>query len=458
MDNITGVVLAAGKGVRMKSKLPKVMHPVAGKPMVNHVMQAARTAGARRLVMVISPDSGLDQKIPAEPGDCFAVQREQLGTGHALMMAEEQARDADIVLVLCGDTPLITTATLVQLIDYHKHEGAYATVLTASLKNPAGYGRIIRDFSGQFVKIVEDKDCTPAEKEIAEINSGMYCFHPLVFESLRKISPNNAQGEYYLTDALLVLKEMGHKVTAVSAASEEEIYGINNRVQLAEAERVMRRRKCEELMIAGVTIIDPASTFVDTDVQVGEDTVIYPFTMLEANTVIGTDCVIGPGARIIGSTVGSRVVLENAKIIESVIGDDCEIGPYVRFRPETVLKDEAKVGGFVDIKKSVIGEKSKVPHLSYIGDTTIGADVNIGAGTITCNYDGYHKYETIIEDGAFIGSNTNLVAPVTIGRRAVTGAGSTITKNLPAEALGVERAPQKNIESYRARLEKKSSE
>lgn len=448
---ITGVILAAGKGVRMRSKLPKVLHPVAGVPMVQHVIAAARSAGVDKLVVVVNTEPQLQTGILLNPKDALAVQAEQLGTGHALMMAEAEAKDSELVLVLCGDTPLIRAETLEELIRFHRDQKAEATVLTASLENPTGYGRIIRDQAGAFVRIVEEKDATAQEKKVQEINSGMYCFSARVFEALKHVRPDNAQAEYYLTDALLVLQSQGMTVLALEAAREEDIYGINNRVQLAQAEKIMRRRMCERLMMEGVTIIDPGSTFIDAGVSVGADTVIHPFSILAGRTVIGEDCEIGPRAFIRDSRLGRGVLADSSKIIESTIGDECLIGPFAYLRPGTELAEKVKIGDFVEVKKSMVGAGSKIPHLSYVGDATVGRNVNIGAGTITCNYDGQYKYQTILEDDVFIGSNTNLVAPVTLGRGAVTGAGSTITRDLPPESLGVERAEQRIIVKYRAR-------
>lgn len=458
MSTITGVILAAGKGVRMRSRLAKVLHPVAGIPMISHVVGAARASGIDRLVVVVG--HGREQVVSAIADDTiqFVVQEEQLGTGHALLQAETAAEGSDLIVVLCGDTPLLRARTLEKLIEFHRDNRAVATVLTAKIENPEGYGRIIRDDQGDIVRIVEEKDATPQEREIQEINSGIYCFDREVFRILKNLKPDNAQGEYYLTDVLLYYRKNGQRVLALPAAEEEDIYGINDRVQLAVAERILRRRKCHELMLSGVTILDPATTFVDAQVEIGPDTTILPFTMIEGRTVIGENCVIGPGTRIISSRIGNRVTIDNSKIIESQVGDGCDIGPYAYIRPGTELHQDVKIGDFVEVKKSVVGSGSKIPHLSYVGDATIGCNVNVGAGTITCNYDGEKKHPTIIEDGAFIGSNTNLVAPVRIGERAVTGAGSTITRDVPPFSLGVERAPQKVIDDWRHRKKKQNDE
>ncbi|MGI6512765.1 MAG: bifunctional UDP-N-acetylglucosamine diphosphorylase/glucosamine-1-phosphate N-acetyltransferase GlmU [Syntrophomonadaceae bacterium] len=458
MSKTTGVILAAGKGVRMRSRLAKVLHPVAGIPMISHVVSAAQSSGIDRLVVVVG--HGREQVVKAMSAETiqFVVQEEQLGTGHALLQAEAAAEDSELIIVLCGDTPLLRAQTLEKLIRFHRDNQASATVLTAELENPEGYGRIIRDDQGDIVRIVEEKDATPQEREIREINSGIYCFDREVFRILKNLNPDNAQGEYYLTDVLLEYRKNGRRVLALLAAQEEDIYGINDRAQLAFAERILRQRKCLEVMLSGVTILDPATTFIDAQVKIGSDTTILPFTMIEGQTVIGENCVIGPGARIISSRIGDRVTIDNSKIIESQVGDGCDIGPYAYLRPGTELHQDVKVGDFVEVKKSVVGSGSKIPHLAYVGDATIGCHVNVGAGTITCNYDGEKKHPTIIEDGAFIGSNTNLVAPVRIGEKAVTGAGSTITRDVPPFSLGVERAPQKVIDNWRHRKKKHNDE
>lgn len=458
MSTITGVILAAGKGVRMRSRLSKVLHPVAGIPMVSHVARAARAAGVDRLVLVVG--HGREQVMDAlsANGVQFVIQEQQLGTGHALLQAEAAVEGSDTILVLCGDTPLLRAATLEKLIKYHRENRAVATVLTARLEQPEGYGRIIRDQSGDIVRIVEEKDASLQEKEIREINSGIYCFDRAVFSILKGITPENAQREYYLTDALVEYRRQGRRVLALPAAEEEDIYGINDRTQLAFAERILRQRKCVEVMLSGVTVLDPATTYIDSEVKIGIDTTILPFTMIEGNTVIGEDCLVGPGSRIIASQVGNRVTIDSSKVIESHVGDGCNIGPYAYLRPGTELDQNVKVGDFVEVKKSVVGAGSKIPHLSYVGDAVLGQNVNVGAGTITCNYDGENKHPTIIEDGAFIGSNTNLVAPVRIGQRAMTGAGSTITRDVPPFSLGVERASQKVIDNWRNRKNRQNNE
>lgn len=444
--NLATVILAAGKGTRMKSKLPKVLHKICGDTMISHVINAVAATGVKKTIVVVG--HGADRVTSEVAGRAqVALQEEQLGTAHALMQAAPYLSSFQgEILVLCGDTPLIEASTLLDLYHSHTEAGSDATVLTATVADPAGYGRVVRNDRGDLVKIVEQKDAAPEEKQIREINTGIYCFAAAgLFEALNRLAPNNAQGEYYLTDILEMYISEGRRVGAVRLDDPIEIMGINDRVQLAEAEKHMRGRILNELMLSGVTIIDPLSTFVDKQVRVGRDTVIYPFTFIEGDTIIGEDCVIGPNTRLINSVVGNGVSIQNSLVTESSMGDLCSIGPFAYLRPGTELARGVKVGNFSEIKKSTIGEGSKVPHLSYVGDATIGRNVNIGAGTITCNYDGHNKWPTRIGDGAFIGSNTNLVAPVNIGAGAVTGAGSTITKDVPAGALGVERAKQKNV-------------
>jgi len=441
----SAVILAAGKGVRMCSQLPKVVHRVGGKPMVVHVSDAVRKAGVAKIVLVVGHGRDSVEGLFSPGMVEFAVQEEQLGTGHALMQAEKMVSEDDTILVLAGDTPLLQSVTLKALIDYHLSSEAAATVLSTQVENPRGYGRIIRDIEGAFQCIVEEKDADAEQKLIKEINSGMYCLQVKdTFAALAGIGAQNAQGEYYLTEILQILKNNGKKVEALALDAEEDMYGINDRVQLAQAEKIIRRRKNEELMRSGVTIIDPGSTFIDNDVVIGNDTIIYPHTIIEGNTIIGTNCEIGPATRIRTSSVGNKVLIENSCIKEAQIDDECTIGPFAYLRPGAILHRKVKVGDFVEVKKTTMGEGSKAPHLSYIGDAMIGKGVNIGAGTITCNYDGINKWETVLEDGVFIGSNTNLVAPIKVGANSITGAGSTITHDVPADTLAVERADQKN--------------
>ncbi|MFX4262863.1 bifunctional UDP-N-acetylglucosamine diphosphorylase/glucosamine-1-phosphate N-acetyltransferase GlmU [Pelotomaculum propionicicum] len=455
MDLAT-VILAAGKGTRMKSKLPKVLHNVCGSTMLSYVIDSAVGAGVKKIIVVVGYGADV---VAREVGVRAQVahQAEQLGTAHALMQAGPFLSDfKGRLLVLCGDTPLIESRTLLDLIRSHRSSGAAATVLTAIMEDPAGYGRVVRDNQGGVVKIVEQKDASPEEKQINEVNTGVYCFESEgLFEDLSTLSPNNAQGEYYLTDIIEMNVRRGRRVGAVTLENPMELTGINDRAQLAEVERFMRGRILKDLMISGVTVIDPHSTFVDRKVKIGRDTVIHPFTFIEGSTVIGEDCNIGPGSRLINAVVGNGVSIQNSIVTDSSMEDGCSIGPFSHLRPGNTLGREVKVGNYSELKKSVVGDGSKVPHLSYVGDATIGKNVNIGAGTITCNYDGRNKWPTMIDDGVLIGSNTNLVAPVKIGARSVTGAGSTITRDVPEGSLAVERAKVKVIPDWDKRDKKK---
>lgn len=455
MSEVVSLVLAAGKGTRMKSALPKVLHHVGGQPMVQQVLKAAQAAGATRNIVVIGFGAEVVQDTLGDQAE-FVMQAQQLGTGHAVREAQELLTDFHgTLLVLCGDTPLLEGATLAELVQQHRNMQATATVLTAHMPDPSGYGRVIRDTRGQVVKIVEQKDATAEERQVSEVNTGIYCFEcqPL-FQALRSITCTNAQGEYYLTDVIGILVNHGAVVGAMPAADHQQTLGINSRVQLAEAEKIFRRRKLNALMESGVTIMDVDSTFIDNEVTIGPDTVIYPFTWLEGSTVIGNDCRIGPNTRITDTVIGHNVNLHFTYAHECIIGDNITVGPYVHLRPKTVLKAGVKIGNFVEVKNTTVGENSKIPHLSYIGDTDMGAGVNIGSGTITVNYDGKNKYRTTIEDKAFIGCNTNLIAPVTIGHDAYVAAGSTITKHVPPGALGVARARQSNLEGWTGRHKK----
>ncbi len=449
MQEMVAVILAAGKGTRMKSALPKVLHTVGGKPMLRHVMTAAKQAGADRQVVVIGFGG---EQVQAEIGAAveYVLQAEQLGTGHAMMQVQPVlAGFSGTVLLLCGDTPLLTGKTLQELVVLHQQSGAAATVLTATPTDATGYGRILRDATGQVLGIVEQKDATEEQKMIGEINTGIYCFEAAsLFTALTGLTCNNAQGEYYLTDVLAILAEAGNRVGAAQVEDFAETLGINSRVQLAEAETILRQRKLIDLMESGVTVMDPASTFVDTTVSIGQDTVLYPFTWIEGETTIGRDCRIGPHSRIADSQLGDAVTLHFSYAHECTVGAGVTVGPYVHLRPDTELANGVKVGNFVEIKNSRVGKGSKVPHLSYIGDTDIGSAVNIGSGTITVNYDGKKKHRTQIGDDAFIGCNANLVAPVSVGAGAYIAAGSTITKDVPAGALGVGRARQSNIAGW----------
>jgi bifunctional UDP-N-acetylglucosamine pyrophosphorylase / glucosamine-1-phosphate N-acetyltransferase len=449
MSNRYAVILAAGQGTRMKSKLYKVLHPVCGKPMVQHVVDHVKKLNIQEMVTVIGHGA---EMVKAQLGEesHYALQSEQLGTAHAVMQAQQILEGKEgVTIVVCGDTPLIKAETMESLFKHHEELSAKATILTARIDDPTGYGRIIRNENGFVEKIVEHKDATEAEREINEINTGTYCFdNTALFEALKMVSNDNVQGEFYLPDVVEILKNQGEVVTAFQTNDLEETLGVNDRVALAEAERIMRSRINESHMRNGVTIIDPANTYIESDVVIGQDTILLPGTILKGRTVIGADCQIGPNSEIDTCEVGDETVIRQSAAYNSTIGSLVNIGPFAHIRPDSAINDEVKIGNFVEIKKAVFGKGSKASHLSYIGDAEVGSDVNIGCGSITVNYDGKNKFLTKIEDGVFIGCNSNLVAPVTIGKGAYVAAGSTVTKNVPGNALSIARAQQVNKENY----------
>ena len=449
MSELVTIILAAGKGTRMKSAHPKVLHQVCGKAMVRHVLDAAEAAGSKRNIIVVG--FGADE-VRAELGNAaeVVVQAEQLGTGHAVLQAEPLLQDAHgTVMVLCGDTPLLTGALVKKLYEEHEKAGAKATVLTAVMPDATGYGRVIRTAAGNVEKIVEHKDATEEERAVREVNSGIYCFEKdALFSALKNVGCDNAQGEYYLPDVLSILRERGEKIWAVAADDYEETLGVNSRMHLAQAEKILRRRKNLELMESGVTLMDPESTFVDADVVVGRDTIIYPFTWLEGKTAVGEACTLGPSSRFTDTKIGNGVTAHFVYAHECEIESGATMGPFVHIRPDSHISKDVKIGNFVEVKNSNIGEGSKLPHLQYIGDCDMGAGVNMGCGTITVNYDGKQKFRTKIGDNAFVGCNSNLVAPVAVGDGAYVAAGSTITKDVPADELAVARARQKNIPNW----------
>lgn len=457
MSQTVAVILAAGLGTRMKSKVPKVLHQAAGVPLVTHVLEALKQAGVKDIIIVLGYQGEKVQETLGQ-GYRYVYQREQLGTGHALLQALPllQEYSGENCLVLCGDTPLLRGKTLEKLLQKHQQTGAKATVLTARLADPRGYGRIIKGSQG-IKKIVEEKDASAEEKTVQEINTGAYCFDlDRVREGLQKLTPANAQGEYYLTDLIKFLVDKKERVETLLLEDSLEAMGVNNRIQLAEAEAHLRQRILEEQMLQGVTIIDPEHTYIGKMVKIGQDTILYPGVILEGQTVIGENCQIGPYTRIVDSFVGADCSINNSFLLESKVGCGCIIGPYSYLRPGTELAEMVKVGDFVEVKKSLVGRGSKIPHLSYVGDSVIGAGVNIGAGTITCNYDGKKKHPTIIEDRVFVGSNTNLVAPIKVGAGAYIGAGSTVTQDIPAGALAIARGRQRNLEDWSERRKKQA--
>jgi len=453
MLNCTAVVLAAGKGTRMKSELPKVMHQLAGKTLIDHVLDRVESIKIKDILTIVGHGREIVSQHISRRSK-VVVQEQQLGTGHALMQAIPFLQDEHTILVLSGDQPLLTSATLESLLEHHRQSKASATVLTAILDNPFGYGRIIKD-QGGFRGIIEEKDADPRQKEIKEINTGTYCFQgALLKTALQRIIPQNAQGEYYLTDVFQLLLAEGQRIDTYCTSDAKEALGINNRVQLAEAEDIIYDRIRTYWMMEGVTIVNPASVFIDTEAILSRDVVINPFTFIKGKSYIGERAVIGPGTTLTDCICESGCEIMNSVAKEAKIGENNIIGPFAYLRPGTVLGKGVKVGDFVEVKNSQIGDGSKIPHLSYIGDSTLGKNVNIGAGTITCNYDGKKKHATLIGDNTFVGSNTNFVAPLQIGQDAVIGAGSTITKDVPDKALAVERSQQKIIENWQSAKDK----
>jgi bifunctional UDP-N-acetylglucosamine pyrophosphorylase/glucosamine-1-phosphate N-acetyltransferase len=451
MGDVHVVVLAAGKGTRLRSTVPKVLHAAAGLPLIARILRIAESLRPQSIIVVVGHQAEqVTEAIPKRLGLSFATQEPQLGTGHALLQTEALlGGKRGTLLMLSGDVPLLRGETLARLVKTHREESAAATVLTAVVENPEGYGRIVRDGS-RIAAIVEHKDASPAERAITEINSGVYAFdlEPL-FGALRSIGSANAQGEYYLPDLVRIYRAQGLPVETVTLKDRDEIRGVNSRKELAEVSTILRARKNDELMAAGVTLVDPSTAYIDPDVTIGADTIIHPGVFLEGATRIGSRCEIHSGARIVNSTVEDGAVINNFCVIfDSHVASGAQLGPFAHLRPQSHVSEGAKVGNFVELKKTVLGRGSKASHLAYLGDATIGERVNIGAGTITCNYDGTAKHQTVIEDGAFIGSDSQLIAPVRIGRGAYVGAGSSITEDVPAESLAIARGKQVNKEGW----------
>ncbi|MDG6259041.1 bifunctional UDP-N-acetylglucosamine diphosphorylase/glucosamine-1-phosphate N-acetyltransferase GlmU [Glaesserella parasuis] len=447
MTQLSVVILAAGKGTRMYSDLPKVLHPIAGKPMVKHVIDTAKQLSAKQIHLIYGHGGDLlQQRLSVEPVN-WVLQAEQLGTGHAMQQAAPFFADDENILMLYGDAPLITATTLEKLIAAKPENGI--ALLTVVLDNPTGYGRIIRE-NGSVVAIVEQKDANPEQLKIQEINTGVMVASGASFKKwLSQLDNNNAQGEYYITDVIAMANRDGYKVEAVQATNLMEVEGANNRLQLAALERYYQKIQAEKLLLAGVTIIDPARFDLRGTVTHGKDVVIDVNVILEGAIQLGNNVKIGAGSVLKNVVLGDNVEIKPYSVLEdSVIGESADVGPFARLRPGTELAAKAHVGNFVEIKKSTIGEGSKVGHLTYIGDSEIGANVNIGAGTITCNYDGANKFKTIIGDNVFVGSDTQLVAPVTVASGATIGAGSTITKDVAADELVITRVPQRHIQGW----------
>jgi bifunctional UDP-N-acetylglucosamine pyrophosphorylase/glucosamine-1-phosphate N-acetyltransferase len=451
MREFTLVILAAGKGTRLKSRLPKVLHRLAGKPLLEYVVEAARTLSPRGTCVIVGHQASQVQKVFSNLPVEFIVQEPQLGTGHAVQVARRfwESHQGDL-LVLSGDVPLISTKTLAELVDAHSRAGSSATLMSTVLERPEGYGRVLRSSRGDVEGIVEEKDATPEQREIREINAGIYCFQiPALAQIIGQLAATNSQQEYYLTDCIGLLKATGQCVGAVICSDPMEVCGVNSRWELSQLEKLVRKRKLEQLMLDGVTVIDPASTYVEPSVQVGVDTVLYPNVFLEKGSVIGSGCQIYPNVRISASIVEDQAVIwDSCLISESRIRSGSQVGPFAHLRNHAAVGKGCRIGNFVEIKNSRIGDRTKAAHLSYLGDAEVGEDVNIGAGTITCNYDGISKNKTIIGDNVFVGSDSQLIAPVTVHRGAYIAAGSTIQQDVPEDALAIARSHQVNKENW----------
>ncbi|MDY0235868.1 MAG: bifunctional UDP-N-acetylglucosamine diphosphorylase/glucosamine-1-phosphate N-acetyltransferase GlmU [Gudongella sp.] len=448
-----GIVLAAGEGTRMKSKKPKVIHSICGKPLISHVLDAAILAGVDKNVVIIG--HGKEDVVDCVKGEGIVFAEQPIhdgapyGTGFAVMQAVNYISDDDDVVILCGDTPLIKPSTIKELIKFHKDEKNHATVLTTKLEDPSGYGRIVKKDTGEIEKIVEQKDATEEERAIKEINSGFYCFKGRELKrGLEKITNKNLQNEFYLTDVIEVLSKEGYNIKALNVDDPSQLHGINSREQLAQAESIMRNSINKEHMENGVSFINSASTYIESSVKIGKDTIIYPNVYLEKNTVIGEDCIIRSNSRIVDSIIEDNVEIEASLIESSFVGNNCHIGPFAHLRPLAKLGNNVKIGNFVEVKKSTIKDNTKAGHLAYIGDADIGESVNIGCGVIFVNYNGKTKSRSLVGDNAFVGSNSNIVAPVEVAKWGYIAAGSTITKDVGEGDLSIERAQQVNIPGW----------
>jgi bifunctional UDP-N-acetylglucosamine pyrophosphorylase/glucosamine-1-phosphate N-acetyltransferase len=455
MKKIAVIMLAAGKSTRMKSSLVKVLHPIAGQPMIKYSLEVVKKIKPEKTIIVIGYQADkVRSALGDDPSLVFVDQPDQLGTGHAVICTRPALADFhDTVLIICGDVPLLRRETLQSLLSYHEDKGSHLTVLTTRVPEPTGYGRVCKDTLGGIVRIVEEKDATLTEKLIREVNTGIFCVDAdFLFSALEKIGNANAQGEYYLTSIVDVAAQSGVHAYYHIAPDCNEVMGINNRLEMSRASEQIKKQILEALMIDGVTIVDPACTYIEKTVKIGKDTVVYPNCNLRGRTAIGEECLIDTGCVITDSTVGNRVTMKPYSVLgEARVMDEASIGPFANLRAGSLVEGGAKIGNFVETKKAHVGKGTKIAHLSYIGDAVIGENVNVGAGTITCNYDGEKKHQTVIEDGAFIGSDTQFVAPVKVGKNAYVGAGSTITKDVPAGALAVSRVKQEIIPGYAER-------
>ena len=452
MGDTAVIIMAAGKGKRMKSNLPKVLHNLAGKPILNYVLDTVDQLEAKRKILIVGYKSDQIRELIGDKIE-YVEQKEQLGTAHAVLQTKKLLSDfKGDVLILSGDVPFLTVKILKKLLKYHQANNFCCTLVSTILKKPKGYGRIIRDKKGEIKGIIEEVDLSADKKKITEVNSGIYCVNKdKLFQALEKITPDNKQGEYYLTDSVEILLKEGLTVGNIIVKDYSQILGINSRLDLTDASQKVYQKTLQDLMLQGVTIVDPNSTFIERGVKIGQDTIIYPFTIIEKDTKIESGCLIGPYSHLIDADIGKGVRIWASIIESSTVKEGANIGPYAHLRPETIVEKGAKIGNFVEVKKSTMGEGSKASHLTYLGDAIIGKRVNIGAGTITCNYDGEKKYKTVIEDEVFVGSNNTLVAPVKLGKDSYTGAGSTITEDVPAGNLAIARSRQRNISGWRKR-------
>lgn len=452
MKSTKTVILAAGHGTRMVSEKPKVLHEVGGKAMLNYVISASEAAGADDIAVIVGYKADIVKA--ALPENLTAIeQKEQLGTGHAVLQALPFFENFNgNVLVLVGDAPLVRKETLEELVKAHEDGGFSATVLTAVFDDPTGYGRIVKK-GDELIKIVEHKDATDEERSIKEINSGMYCFDAQALKAaLQAINSDNVQGEYYLTDTIEILRGMGKKVGSYPTPDVDDIAAVNSKVQLAEIGKIMRRRINTSLMEAGAIIIDSENTYLSAETKVGKDTVVYPGVITEGRVVIGENCIIGHNSRIVNSTIADGVDIQISTILDSFVDENTHVGPYAYLRPNSHIGKNVKVGDFVEVKNSVMKDGAKASHLTYIGDAEVGKNVNLGCGTVFVNYDGTNKYRTVVEDNCFIGCNSNLVSPVTVKEGSYVAAGSTITDDVPEDTLAVARARQVNKEGYALRM------
>ncbi|MBA5729565.1 bifunctional UDP-N-acetylglucosamine diphosphorylase/glucosamine-1-phosphate N-acetyltransferase GlmU [Aerococcaceae bacterium INB8] len=458
MEKRLAVVLAAGKGTRMKSELYKVLHTINGISMVEHVLRAVQQSNVERIVTIVGHGAETVRDVLADQSE-FALQEEQLGTGHAVLQAKDLLKDEEgSTLVICGDTPLFSAETLNQLFKFHEESNAKGTILTAIAEDPTGYGRVVRQSDKEVSRIVEQKDANEEEQAITEINTGTYVFNnKALFEALDKVGNENAQGEYYLPDVISIMKEAGDTVKAFTMDNFDEAIGVNDRIALAEATRLMTKRINEKHMRNGVTFINPTATYIEADVEIGQDTLIESGVSLKGNTKIGSHSTIGSNSEIISSTIADHVEIRQSVLEFANVEENVTVGPFAHLRAKSVLKEGAHIGNFVEVKNSVVGKNSKAGHLTYIGDADIGTDVNVGCGTVFVNYDGKNKFRSTIGNDVFIGSGSNIVAPVTVGDRAIIAAGSTVNSDVPEEALAIARSRQENKDKYWKRFKDKQN-